>query len=342
MNSFSRRGLLRLFLILFFCLFRLVQGEPEPLVVKMATLAPDGSPWHELLLEMGQKWEAATGGEVQLRIYPAGVAGDERDMIRKIRIGQIHAAAVTVEGLAEITRDMNVFFIPLLVFSFEELDTIRVKLEPRLSTELEKNGFKLLSWADVGWAYWFTRKPIKTPQDLKKLRIFSWTGDYRWAELWKMGGFHPVPLASLDILPSLQTGLIDAIATTPMVALSMQWFALAPHMLDLKWGPMIGAVIISKDTWETIPAKYRSRLLDIAKEAEDQAREILFQAQDAIEVMRENGLEIHHPDHQERNAWLEFTKSFYPHIRGSLVPEEIFDKAIEMQQRLSGQSDGGG
>ena len=129
----------------------------------MATLAPVGSPWHNLLLEMGQKWRDATNGEVILRIYPGGVAGDERDMIRKIRIGQLHAAAVTIEGLTEISRDMSVFYIPMMVDSFEELDAIRDPLMPELEQGLADGEFRLLAWADVGWAYWFTRKPMYRP-----------------------------------------------------------------------------------------------------------------------------------------------------------------------------------
>ncbi len=105
-------------------------------VVKMATLAPIGSPWHNLLIEMGQAWRDATDGEVILRIYPGGVAGDERDMIRKIRIGQLHAAAVTIEGLTEISRDMNVFYIPMLVNSFSELDAVRKPLMHELENDL--------------------------------------------------------------------------------------------------------------------------------------------------------------------------------------------------------------
>ncbi|MEE9166073.1 MAG: TRAP transporter substrate-binding protein DctP [Candidatus Neomarinimicrobiota bacterium] len=316
-----------------------VCGAGKTLVVKMATLAPDGSPWHEILVEMGQQWYEVTGGEVQLRIYPGGVAGDERHMIRKIRIGQIHAAAVTVEGLTEISRDMNVFFIPLLVSSFEELDALRDEMEPQLLSELERNGFKLLSWADVGWAYWFTREPIRTPQDLMDLRIFSWAGDYRWTELWKLGGFQPVSLASIDVLPSLQTGLVDAFATAPIVALSMQWFALAPYMLKLKWGPLIGAVIIGKKTWDAIPAEYHPDLLEIAKHTEDRARSLLPQARKALDAMQAHGLEIHIPSQEERDTWLRFTRSFYPHLRGNLIPEGIFDRAIELQKQLSVQKD---
>lgn len=341
MTFFSKNKVSGLIVVLFICQIPIWGKEARPLTVKLATLAPDGSPWHELLVVMGQEWERATEGNVAVRIYPDGVAGDERDMIRKIRIGQIHAAAVTIEGLTEISRDMNVFFIPLLVDSFEELDEIRNAMAPELSSELEEKGFKLLLWADVGWAYWFTREPIGTPEDLQKLRLFTWAGDYRWAELWKTAGFRPVPLASIDVLTSLQTGLIDAFATTPMVALSLQWFALAPHMLDLKWGPMTGAVIISNEMWSAIPGEYHPELLRIADQMEKRAREIVPQVEQALHVMEEHGLKIHHTTVAQRSRWVEFTRSFYPHLRGTFIPADAFDRAIQLKEKLSGEKEVG-
>ncbi|MFQ6674553.1 MAG: TRAP transporter substrate-binding protein DctP, partial [Fidelibacterota bacterium] len=245
---------------------------------------------------------------------------------------QLHAAAVTIEGLTAISRDMNVFYIPLLVQSFEELDFIRSNLLDDLTEDLDSQGFMILGWADVGWAYWFSRKPILTPEDLKDLRLFSWAGDYRWVELWKKAGFHPVPLASVDLLPSLQTGLVDAFATAPMVALSKQWFGPAPHMLDLKWGPMIGAIIISTKMWESIPAAYHPLLLEIARETEIRARDLLPLVQEALDVMNEYGLQIHRPSGDQQKAWIDLTHAFYPDIRGVLVPEEVFDRAIELKR----------
>ena len=300
----------------------------------MATLAPDGSSWHQLLVDMGHRWREATDGNVILRIYPGGIAGDERDMIRKIRIGQIHAAAVTIEGLTEISRDMNVFYIPMLVDSFEDLDTIRQALSPQLFAELKKGGFKILSWADIGWAYWFTKEPIRVPEELRKLRIFTWAGDYNTVELWKSAGFHPVPLSSVDILPSLQTGIIDAFPTTPLAALSFQWFSLAPNMLDLKWGPVIGAIILSDRIWNSIPSKYHEDIERISAEVEREAKNLVPEVENALAVMGEHGLMVHYLKPEEKERWVELTTSFYPHIRGSLVPAEIFDRAIEQKREL--------
>jgi len=307
--------------------------EAEQMIVKMATLAPIGSPWHKLLIELGQEWQRVTENNVVLRIYPDGVAGDERDIVRKIRIGQLHAAAITTEGLSEISWDMNVFYIPLLFETFEDLEVIRNELSPHLINELETNGFKVLSWADIGWAYWFTRDPIYTPSDLKKMRIFNWMGDYYSAELWKKAGFHPIPMAFSDLFTSLQSGLIDAFATLPPLALSKQWFALAPHMLDLKWGYLNGAIIIAESKWNTIPPEYQKNISIATKEIENRSKEHR-DMEEVFTLMQEYGLEIHELTPEQKNAWIELTKSFYPLIRGSLVPEEIFDRAIQLKEEL--------
>lgn len=307
----------------------------KQLVIKMATLAPEGSPWHEILVEMGQQWKEVTDGEVILRIYPGGVAGDEQDMIRKIRIGQIHAAAVTIEGMTVISAKMNVFFIPLLVESLEELDYIRAGLLPELNTDVKRNGFKILTWADVGWVYWFTDEQIILPQALQKKKLFTWAGDYHSLRLWKKAGYHPIPLAATDILPSLQTGMINAISTNPIVALSSQWFTHTPHMLDLKWGCIIGALVISNNVWQRIPVEYQSVLLEIAEETGIKAREIIPTVDRALDVMGEHGLQIHSLSPEEKEEWIRITKSFYPYIRGSLVPEEIFDKAIKLKEEFT-------
>jgi len=337
MSCFTKKIVFRITVIITLCFLSPSFLVSKRQVIKLATLVPDGTSWHKLLIEMGQEWQQVTGGDVVLRIYPDGIVGDERDMIRKIRIGQIHAAAVTIEGLTEISQDMNAFYIPLLINSLEDLEKIRGELYPQLTSELEKGGFILLSWADVGWAYWFTRKPIYTPSDLKELRLFTWAGDYRFAELYKQAGFHPVPLSIEDVLPSLQTGLIDAFATVPIVALSKQWFAMTPHMLDLRWGPMIGAIIISKKMWNSIPDEYHKDLLKIAEKTEYRVKALLPEEEEAIKVMEEYGLIVHKLTPEQKSKWSELTKSLYPHMRGTLVPGELFDRVIKLQEELNTQ-----
>jgi len=252
-------------ILISFCFAVSLSGQGK-IIIKMATLAPEGSIWHGKLVEMGQKWSEVTDGKVILRIYPGGVVGDERDMIRKMRIGQIHAAAVTTEGLSELNPDVYALLIPLLFDNYEDVDWIRERLSDDLIKGINESGFEFLFWIDVGWAYWFTRDPIHYPEDLKSMKIFNWAGDYKTAEIWRKGGFHPVPLAAIDVLTGLQTGLIDAIGTNPIVALSSQYFGPAKHMLNMKWGLIFGGIVIDSRIWKKIDLVHQESMLKIANE----------------------------------------------------------------------------
>jgi len=305
----------------------------KKIVIKMATLAPEGTEWHGMLVDMGQKWKEVTDGNVELRIYPGGVVGDERDMIRKIRIGQIHAAAVTTEGLSELNQEIYALIIPLLFDDWDDVDWIRERIEDDLIAGIEKSGFKLLTWTDVGWVHWFTKDPMKYPEDLKGMKIFNWAGEFRSYQLWKSGGFNAVQLASIDILSGLQTGLINAIGTNPMVSLASQWFGLANHMLDMRWGLLTGGIVIDKRIWNKIDPKYHEPMLKIVAEIDEEQRKTgRYKDGESIKVMQEYGLKVHKQTDEELQYWKDYVKKWYPDIRGSYVPAEIFDKVIALKK----------
>jgi len=307
-------------------------ASAKKITIKLATLAPQGSEMHALMVEMGQQWEAATEGNVTLRIYPNGVVGDERDMIRKIRIGQIHAAAVTTEGLSVISPDVYGFLVPMLFDDFDDVDWVRNGIAEELENDFNENGFIILNWGDVGWAYWFTKKPLKNPQDLESMKIFTWAGDYHSDELWKNAGYHSVQIAYLDVLSGLQTGLIDAIATPSIIALSNQYIGSTKYMLDLKWGLVTGGTVIDKKIWNRIQPEHQNQMLAIAREiGVRQQSENRKVDQQAIAAMEQYGLIVYTPSDEEVKTWKVLVKSFYPLIRGSLIPEKIFDRVIQLK-----------
>jgi len=306
------------------------QLNAKKTVIKLATLAPEGTDWHGMLVEMGQRWKDATDGQVVLRIYPGGVVGDERDMIRKMRIGQIHAAAITSEGLSEINPAVSGFVMPLVFDSYEDVDWLRKKMGTELEDDLRNNGFELLLWADIGWAKWFTTGPIVYLDDLKGMKIFTWAGDYRTQTLWEKGGFHSVPLSSIDVLSGLQTGLINAIAATPLIALSQQWFGTANYMLDIKWGLLTAGIVIDNRVWNRISPEHRTQMkaiaIDIGLQHQANSR---HQDNEAMQIMEEYGLTVHTPTPEELENWKTTIELWHPEIRGKYVSEEIFDSVIK-------------
>jgi TRAP-type C4-dicarboxylate transport system substrate-binding protein len=295
--------------------------------LKLATLVPDGSIWDIALKEMSSEWSGATDGRVALRIYPGGVAGDEVDVVRKMRIGQLHAAALTVGGLSEIDEAFAVFATPLMFESDDELQHVLARLGPEFERRLEAKGFVLVHWGHAGWVHLFSKRPASTLGDVKAMKMFAWAGDDARVQLWRRSGFQPVALASTDILTGLQTGLIEAYPTPPLAALSLQWFRETPYMSEIPLGPLVGAVVVSKQAWERIDEADRAALLRIAKRYERRlATEIPAQDQKAVEEMKTRGLEV--VAVEDSAAWKQAAEEFVATSRGELVPAGVLDSVL--------------
>ncbi len=275
--------------------------------IKLGTVAPEGSPWHDGLQEMAAAWQEISGGKVKVRIFPGGVAGDEPDLLRKIRIGQLHAAALAKSGLFVLVPDIDVLSFPLMVRTDEELNLLLREIGPRIERELEEKGLKVLNWSSAGWVHFFSREPVLLPEDLQKQKLFFWGSDPEYLELLKKAGVRPVPLSINDMLPSLQTGLVDAFASPPVVALSFQWFALTPYMADLRWQPLPGATVISLKTWNKIPADLRPRLEKISREiGKNLHARIAALNDEALQVMQEHGLQVNVVSEERAEYWNRF------------------------------------
>ncbi|MDY6987609.1 MAG: TRAP transporter substrate-binding protein DctP [Thermodesulfobacteriota bacterium] len=321
--------------ILWLCIYMFALGVTPAFsqVIKLGTVAPEGSPWHDTLLEVAQQWKDLSNGSVTVRIYAGGVAGDEKDMLRKIRIGQLHATALTSVTLIDIIPDIEALTFPLFIRTDEELDYVMDKLGPEFEARLAKKGFKVLTWSTTGWAHFFTKEPVIGPEDMKKRKLFFWGSDTTYMELLKDSGFNPVGLAITDLLPSLQTGLIDSFAAPPAAALSFQWFALAPHMTDLRWQPLPGTTVVSMKKWNSIPADLRPMLEEAARKAGAKLQKRIRELeQEAITAMKKHGLTVHAVPVQAQQEWEalvrekaypvfvgpRFSKAMYDNVRGIL------------------------
>ena len=322
---------IRLVVILFMAGWGLVPAlraqEHAAVTLKLGTLAPEHSSWDDILQEMSAKWKKAG---VKLVVYGGGVLGDEPDIISKMRIGQIQVGMVTVVGLSKIDKAMEVLSIPMLYKDFAESDYVRSKMQPILEKRLEAKGFKVLNWGEAGWVYFFGKTPILTPEDLKKMKFFIWGDDADTMNIWQSAGYSPIPLAATDILPNLQPGMINCFDTTPIAALSFQWFALAKHMTNMKWAPLVGATIINTAAWNKIPAKSRPAILKAAAKAQKGFHDDIRQNSDkAVDVMKEHGLIVHDITDDQYAQWQKLFESVYPQISGSLIPADIMQLAIK-------------
>lgn len=304
--------------------------------IAMGTVAPTDSPWHKVLKQMGEDWKKASNGEVTLKVLADGSLGDELAMVQKMRAGVLSGIAISGAGLPEIEPSVMAFQAPMMFDSYEELDYVRDRIAPKLEAAIESKGFVVLNWGDVGWVHFFSKNPARTLDDFRKTKLYIVAGDAKAENFYKLAGFKPVPLASTDILPMLQTGVIDAFDAPPLFALSGQFFGLAKHMSDVRWAPLVGATIVTKKAWDRIPAALRPKLLEAARVAGDKFRtEIRALSDQAIVEMEKRGLAVVKTTDAERANWQKEAEAVWPRIRGPYVPPALFDevKAIRDEYR---------
>lgn len=301
---------------------------PAQTVVKLVTLAPNGSVLHRILEDQAAEWNQVSDGRVEVLLYAGGVAGDDPDMVRKLRLGQFQAAALSVEGLSEIDEAFNLFQTPLFFESVDELFYVIEKLEPMLRERLEEKGFVLLNWGYAGWVHLYSKRPITSVADLRAQKLFMWGADDRQLRLWRAHGLQPVALAATDIMMALQTGMIEALATTPLAALSLQWYRLVPHHLDGGLAPLIGATVMTRRAFNRLPERDREALLAAAIKAGDRFRTEVPEAErKSLEEMRGRGLTVTTIAPDAQAEWRTNAAALANEYGESMVPSEIFAAA---------------
>jgi TRAP-type transport system periplasmic protein len=306
----------------------------DEVIIKMATIAPQGSEWHQVLQEMGAAWEKASRGQVVFRLYPGGVAGDDTDVVRKMRLGTLNAGLLSSTGLTDIDRSVLGLQIPLGYADYSELDCVLEQMGPRIEKQLEAKGFILLGWTDAGWAHFFTKSPVKTPDDMKKLKMFVWASDDRYVELWKKAGFNPVPLPSTEISTALQTGLVNAITSTVQGVVLLQWYKQVNYMTDLKWAVLLGGIVVTKSAWEKIPGDVRPALREAAQKACRRLSQFSRQSEPKdIEVLKKHGVAVVPVDAAALSQWRQLIEGILPQVRGSYLPAEPLDTALKLRDQ---------
>lgn len=318
---------MKIFLLALICAVS-VQAQTK---VKLGTLAPKDSSPHQILKVMAEEWR---NNGVHLIMFTDGTQGGEADMVRRMRIGQLQAAVLTAGGLSEIDDSVTCLqMMPLGFKSLAELDYVTEKMRPLLERRLAEKGFVVLFWTDAGWVRFFSRRPAIFPDDLKSQKLFASAGDNKALDILKAAGYRPIPLEVTDILPGLKTGLIDAVPAPPFFALAGQFYGPAPHMLDMNWVPLVGACVVSKKVWDTLPGHARTAMLTAAEAAGKQIREhARREMTESVEAMVKRGLIVHELTPAAEAAWRKLVDGANPKIRGSIVPAELFD---EVQRLLA-------
>jgi len=239
---------------------------------------------------------------------------------------------LTAVGLSEIDLSVTALQnMPMMFRSLEEVDWVSEKLRPLLEKRFLEKGFVPLFWGDAGWVRHFSKTKVERPSDLKKLKVFVWAGDTHQVAIMQGLGYRPVALETADILPGLQTGLIEAAAMPPFFALASQVDTRAKHMLELNWAPMFGATVMVKTVWDAIPAEGRHALQKAAREAGEQMKaKNRAEAQQSVAAMQKRGLVVHPVTPEIEVEWRQEAEKAYPKIRGPMAPADLFDEVEKL------------
>lgn len=291
-------------LLVLVALFALLSVPAVSLTLKLSSPLPEGSEWDRTLRELAREWTIATNGKVRIKIYPGGVAGAQSDVIRKMRLGQLDMAVLASTGMAEIVPDSLVMNTPFLLSSEQELDYVLEKITPLFQERYRAKGFVVLGWSKSGWLNIFSTDKIKTPEDLKQIRLAIPNTDPLMANAFKKLGFTIVPLDWNGTVMALQSGMIEAFFATNLASAAYQWFALAPNLLDLKIAPVLGGMVITERKWQRVPEEYHVKLIEIAERIISRFQESSLELEESsMDVMIENGLTVHTASTEERELW---------------------------------------
>ena len=322
-----RRGLMA---ALFAVLFTAAAFAPP---LRLATLAPKDTSFDKSLRKMGQAWKKDTKGKASLIVYAGGSQGSESELINKMRINRLHAALLTGIGLSEIDDSVAVFQkVPMLYRSFEELEHVMSELTPLLEERILEKGFVVLSWIDSGWVRIFSKNELVTPDDMRQSKLFTWAGDAKQTDLLKKMGFRPVAIESTEIVSSMTTGLIDTVPMPPFYALASQTYNSAPYMLDFKYAPITGAIVVSERVWSRFSAEEQAAMRAAAQKAgKEMTASGRQESEDSIRVMRDDwNLKVRTLTDGESAQWQAISKEAYGHIRDNTVPGEVWDQVVRI------------
>ncbi len=293
--------------------------------LKIATMAPDGSYWMKEYKKAADEIESRTAGRVTVRFYPGGTMGSDSAMIRKIRIGQLHGGVFLVGSMAGIDPDLEIYNLPLMFRSHDEVDYVRAKMDEKLIQSLEKNGYVTFGISETGFTYLMSTEPTRTFEELRGRKAWMPQGDPLSLAIVKAAGLSPVPLVLSDVLTGLQTGLIDTVAAPPVGALALQWFTKATYMTDVPITYVCGTMAIGAKTFAKLSPGDQAILREVFSEANTNLdKRSRTDNEEAREALVKQGVKIIEPTEASRAKWSEIAAV----ATADLVSERGYDPAL--------------
>ena len=301
----------------------------ETYTLRIATLAPAGSSWMKIVNAWNKTLQEKTDGRLKIRVYPGGSQGDERDFVRKMRVGQLDAAIMTMTGMSMVVRAMIVLVLPGFLDTYEKLDRVRGKMAPEFEAMFEKEGFKLVGWGDAGLNRLFAAKPFRSPEDLKSLRPWVWKDELVFVELYDVIGANAVRLGVPEVYPALQTRMVDMVSSSALTAVALQWYTQVKYMTGWNSAIIAGGTLMRKDKYDELPPDLR----EVFDSTSARAHELINKSirkddEKAFQIVVKRGIEVVDAG-DAKPDWDAAYATVRKNFTGRLFPKSLLDAVTE-------------
>ena len=305
-------------------------AKADNVELRIATLAPSGSPWMEVLDKAAAEIKDKTSGRVTMKYFEGGQQGDERDFVRKIKLGQLDGAAVTAIGLAMIDESIRVLELPMMFKSAEELDYVADKMWPYFQKKFEKKGFRLNDRGEVGWIYFLSKNKVESLNDLKGQKLWMWGEDGVTTGMFKTLGLTGVPLGVPEVDAGLTSGKINAAYGSPVAAVALQWYSKVKYMTSMPMSFAIGATVVSNDALKKLSAADQKLLEDIGKANAKKLRKVIRKAnEDAKTTMTRKGITVVNTPVTMIDEFTKDSKEAWSELVGKIYSQEELNMVLK-------------
>ena len=295
--------------------------------IKVASMVPENTPWGGALNRMAAEWTQACNGEVVFQIFHNGVAGSELDVLRKLKLNQIQAAVFSTVGMSAIAQEIMTLSVPFMIRTDDELDIILNDAKEDLEKLMSSKGFQVIAWARAGWVKIFSKTPVYTPAELKRMKLGTVAGQAELMQAFKAMGYQMIPIDLTEIVIGVNSGMIDAVYQSPLVVAGNQVFGVTKNMTNLNVAPIMGGLIMNQPAWRSIPDRYKPKILEIAKKIEKEMDlSIISLEHDAIDTMMRYGLSILDLNPSQVQGWYEETEKAIPGLLGTTFNRDLYNR----------------
>ena len=304
--------------------------------LKIATLAPEGSIWMQALNDAKAEVEAATAGAVKLKIYPGGIMGSEKDVLFKIKTGQLQGGGFMGYAIGKICPDANALMFPMAFRTYEEVDQAMEKMRPALAASARANGFEALGWTEVGFSYAYSTKPIDTLEQLRATKVWGLDSPMLM-ELFGAAGISAIPANVTDVLTALQTGSLETVFGPPTAAVAVQWHTKVRHYNPMRLTYAIGGVFVSAAGWSQVPPAQREAVANaIDRHCHLLSPKVRKSDNEALEYLQAQGVSASAETPELRTVFEQVAATALLKVKGAVFSAQAWDLLQQYLREIRG------